>query len=121
MQLIRGLHNLRDERLAEQVAEILGRHDLEASLLGLELTESAIMNDPEQSLGILTELQAMGVQLSIDDFGTGYSSLSYLKRLPVARAGQPEDMVAGVLYLVSDEAAYTTGTTLVMDGGATLC
>ena len=44
----------------------------------------------------------------------------WLKRLPVARAGQPEDMVAGVLYLVSDEAAYTTGTTLVMDGGATL-
>jgi NAD(P)-dependent dehydrogenase (short-subunit alcohol dehydrogenase family) len=44
----------------------------------------------------------------------------WLMRLPVARAGQPEDMVAGVLYLVSDEAAYTTGTTLVMDGGATL-
>lgn len=44
----------------------------------------------------------------------------WLKRLPAARAGQPEDMVAGVLYLVSDEAAYTTGTTLVMDGGATL-
>ena len=44
----------------------------------------------------------------------------WLKRLPVARAGQPQDMVAGVLYLVSDEAAYTTGTTLVMDGGATL-
>ena len=43
-----------------------------------------------------------------------------LSRLPVPRAGQPEDMVAGVLYLVSDEAAYTTGTTLVMDGGATL-
>jgi len=44
----------------------------------------------------------------------------WLKRLPVARAGQPDDMVAGVLYLVSDEAAYTTGTTLIMDGGATL-
>jgi NAD(P)-dependent dehydrogenase (short-subunit alcohol dehydrogenase family) len=44
----------------------------------------------------------------------------WLSRLPVPRAGQPEDMVAGVLYLVSDQAAYTTGTTLVMDGGATL-
>ncbi len=43
-----------------------------------------------------------------------------LSGLPVPRAGQPDDMVAGVLYLVSDEAAYTTGTTLVMDGGATL-
>lgn len=44
----------------------------------------------------------------------------WLARLPVPRAGQPDDMVAGVLFLVSDEAAYTTGTTLVMDGGATL-
>ncbi|MFC1688748.1 glucose 1-dehydrogenase [Pseudomonadota bacterium] len=44
----------------------------------------------------------------------------WLSRLPVPRAGQPEDMVAGVLFLVSEQAAYTTGTTLVMDGGATL-
>jgi EAL domain-containing protein (putative c-di-GMP-specific phosphodiesterase class I) len=78
------VHNLRDEQLAVQVAEILRRHELDAPLLSLEITESAIMNDPEHSLGILTELQSMGVQLSIDDFGTGYSSLSYLKRLPVA-------------------------------------
>lgn len=44
----------------------------------------------------------------------------WISRLPVSRAGQPADMVGGVLFLVSDEAAYTTGTTLVMDGGATL-
>jgi len=44
----------------------------------------------------------------------------WLSRLPVPRAGQPEDMVAGVLFLVSEQAAYTTGTTLVMDGGAML-
>ncbi|MGA9573830.1 MAG: glucose 1-dehydrogenase [Lysobacterales bacterium] len=44
----------------------------------------------------------------------------WLSKLPAGRAGQPDDMVAGVLYLLSDQAAYTTGTTLVMDGGATL-
>ena len=44
----------------------------------------------------------------------------WLSSLPAGRAGQPHDMVAGVLYLASDQAAYTTGTTLVMDGGATL-
>ena len=44
----------------------------------------------------------------------------WMSRIPAGRAGQPEDMVAGVLYLVSDNAAYTTGITLVMDGGATL-
>ena len=43
----------------------------------------------------------------------------WISRLPIPRAGQPEDMVAGVLYLVSDQAACATGTTLVMDGGAT--
>ncbi len=43
----------------------------------------------------------------------------WLRRLPAGRAGQPQDVVAGVLYLLSDQAAYTTGTTLVMDGGAT--
>lgn len=43
-----------------------------------------------------------------------------ISRQPIPRFGQPEDMVAGVLFLVSDQAAYTTGTTLVMDGGATL-
>jgi len=79
-----SVYNLRDERLAEQVADILRRHDLNQRLLSLEITESAIMNDPEHSLGILTDLEAMGVRMSIDDFGTGYSSLSYLKRLPVA-------------------------------------
>jgi len=44
----------------------------------------------------------------------------WLSRLPAGRAAQAHEMVAGVLYLVSDQAAYTTGTTLVMDGGATL-
>ena len=44
----------------------------------------------------------------------------WMARIPAARAGQPTDMVAGVIFLVSDEAAYTTGTTLVMDGGAML-
>jgi NAD(P)-dependent dehydrogenase (short-subunit alcohol dehydrogenase family) len=44
----------------------------------------------------------------------------WIRRLPVPRAGQPDDMVAGVLFLVSDHASFTTGTSLVMDGGATL-
>jgi NAD(P)-dependent dehydrogenase (short-subunit alcohol dehydrogenase family) len=44
----------------------------------------------------------------------------WLSKLPAGRVGQPADMVAGVLYLASDQAAYTTGTTLIMDGGAML-
>jgi len=76
-------HNLRDPNLPEQVGEILSRHNLDKRFLTLEITESAIMHEPERSLDILNALDRMGVDLSIDDFGTGYSSLSYLKRLPV--------------------------------------
>lgn len=78
-----SMHNLLDEKLPGQIAEILERHCLDKQYLTLEITESAIMNDPERSLDILTGLDGMGVRLSVDDFGTGYSSLSHLKRLPV--------------------------------------
>lgn len=78
-----SMHNLHDANLPQQIAAILDRYHLDKQYLVLEITESAIMRNPELSLEILTELNNMGVQLSVDDFGTGYSSLSYLKRLPV--------------------------------------
>jgi EAL domain-containing protein (putative c-di-GMP-specific phosphodiesterase class I) len=49
----------------------------------VELTESSILNDPDQAIRTLTNLQRMGLQTSLDDFGTGYSSLNYLMRLPL--------------------------------------
>jgi len=72
-------HNLRDPNLPEQVEQILARNRLEKRFLTLEITESAIMHEPQRSLEILNALDRMGVFLSVDDFGTGYSSLSYLK------------------------------------------
>ena len=80
-----SMHNLRDNRLPEQISEILDRYDFDCHQLILEITESAIMQDPEHSLEILDRLDKMGLKLSVDDFGTGYSSLSHLKRLPVSQ------------------------------------
>ena len=56
---------------------------LEPHFLEVELTESTVMSDPEESIVILEELSSMGVLVSVDDFGTGYSSMSYLRRLPI--------------------------------------
>ncbi|QBF83480.1 EAL domain-containing protein [Shewanella maritima] len=56
---------------------------LPASALELELTESMIMGNPQDSVDILSQLKALGLTIAVDDFGTGYSSLSYLKRFPI--------------------------------------
>lgn len=73
----------RESALAERVAEILRRVDLDPGYLELEITETMAAQDFHHTLGILNRLNRMGVKLSIDDFGTGYSSISYLRRFPV--------------------------------------
>ncbi len=67
----------------ETVAEILERHQLEASSLNLEITESSVVQGSEHAEATLHELRQLGVGLHLDDFGTGYSSLSHLRQLPI--------------------------------------
>jgi diguanylate cyclase len=69
--------------LLETIRRALDDVGLEPHLLELELTESAVMTNPEESAGILEHLSRMGVVVSVDDFGTGYSSMSYLRRFPI--------------------------------------
>lgn len=78
-----SMHNLRDSNLPGQIADLLSLYRMERDVLVLEITESAIMNDPDHTMSVLNQLMDLGVRLSIDDFGTGYSSLSHLKKLPV--------------------------------------
>jgi diguanylate cyclase (GGDEF)-like protein len=73
----------RDGNLLHMIAEALVASDLEPRFLEVEITESALMSDPEESVKILEQLSRMGVVVSVDDFGTGYSSMSYLRRFPI--------------------------------------
>jgi len=73
----------RNQKLGRDIRKCLVESGLDPSLLELELTESMVMQDPEQAASMLNELKSLGLSLSIDDFGTGYSSLAYLKRFPI--------------------------------------
>lgn len=72
-----------DPGLVQTVAGALEASGIPPGSLELELTETFIMANPEESIAILRTLKEMGVRLSVDDFGIGYSSLSYLKRFPI--------------------------------------
>ncbi|HMM68225.1 MAG TPA: bifunctional diguanylate cyclase/phosphodiesterase [Dokdonella sp.] len=69
--------------LTEQIRNTLRQHDLPASVLSIELTESSLMENVDRVRKALAELKSLGTKLSLDDFGTGYSSLAYLKQFPV--------------------------------------
>ncbi len=73
----------RDSGLVDTIRRALDDAGLQARYLEVELTESAVMSDPEKSIAVLEHLSAMGVLVSVDDFGTGYSSMSYLRRFPI--------------------------------------
>jgi len=72
-----------DGNLLPLINKALKDSKLNPEFLELEITESAVMHDPEEVINSLHELSAFGMSLAIDDFGTGYSSLAYLKRFPV--------------------------------------
>ena len=74
---------LLDLQFPDDVSALLMAHGIAGSELDFEITESAIMADPERAQEILDRLVALGVGISIDDFGTGYSSMAHLKRLPI--------------------------------------
>ncbi len=70
-------------RLVALIKDTLQRHSLSPEWLEVEVTESAVMLDPELTVTVLRELKQIGVRVALDDFGTGYSSLNYLKRFPI--------------------------------------
>lgn len=72
-----------DGQLASQVGDVLDRYALNPATIELELTESVLLQDVEETMQMLSALKALGVEIAVDDFGTGYSSLNYLKDFPI--------------------------------------
>ncbi|MBL8777657.1 MAG: PAS domain S-box protein [Acidimicrobiales bacterium] len=115
---------LTEPGVAEIVDAILRRHDLPASALCLEITESMLMADSAAAAASLHELHDLGVTLAVDDFGTGYSSLLYLRRFPVGILKLDRAFVSGLGSNGADEAivgsmidlAHSLGMTAVAEG-----
>ncbi|MDH1264043.1 phosphodiesterase DibA [Pseudomonas sp. GD03944] len=90
--------------LDTRVAEVLAQTGLDPDCLELEVTESAVMDDPDAAQALLERLRGLGIRLSIDDFGTGYSSLARLKRLPVHKLKLDQSFVRGLPHDSNDVA-----------------
>ncbi len=116
--------NLQDPTLVDELKTMLATWDLPASNLELEITESAMMADPNRALEVLTNLDAMGVRLAVDDFGTGFSSLAYLKKLPVHSLKIDKSFVMGMEKEENDativrstiDLAHNLGLSVVAEG-----
>lgn len=88
---------LQRDQVALMVRDVLDRHDISGERLTIELTESAIVADPDRVSHIIRALKDLGATLAMDDFGTGYSNLAYLQKLPIDVLKIDRSFVAGML------------------------
>jgi EAL domain-containing protein (putative c-di-GMP-specific phosphodiesterase class I) len=85
-----------DQQLVKHVSAALADSGLDPAALTLEITESALMRDPERAATRLTALKALGLRIAIDDFGTGYSSMAYLRQFPVDALKIDRSFISGI-------------------------
>ena len=86
----------RDKNFIKRFSDITEKHGLDKSVLQIELTETAVMDDIEHAVIVLSQLKALGVTVLLDDFGTGYSSLAYLARLPLDKVKIDKSFISGL-------------------------
>jgi len=103
---------LKQSGFGATLGRALAEFSIPAGLIEIEITESSLMENPEQAIVVLTEIAELGVRLSADDFGTGYSSLSYLKRLPLDALKIDRSFVRDITSDPDDAAITRTVITL---------
>ncbi|HEY9199412.1 MAG TPA: EAL domain-containing protein, partial [Gammaproteobacteria bacterium] len=116
--------NLAHSDIDVTVHTLLQEHGVPAELLELEITEHAMMQNPERAHEILDRLAALGVRLSVDDYGTGFSSLAYLKNMPVDHIKIDKSFVSDMLVDENDavivrstiDLAHNLGMRVVAEG-----
>lgn len=111
--------DLIDMKLPTFVSELMSEFNVKADLLTLEVTESAVMADPESALKALNTLRNMGITLSIDDFGTGYSSMAQLKKMPVDELKIDKAFVLDLANSLDDQIMVKTLISLAQNLGLT--
>jgi len=87
---------LQDAAFPARLRELLAAAGADPAWLELEITESAMMQDPARALAVIREIHELGVRIAIDDYGTGYSSLAYLRELPVQALKLDKTFVKGI-------------------------
>ena len=98
----------RQANFVAQVSEAVLRHAINPVLLKLELTESMLLENIEDTIATMNALKEIGVRISLDDFGTGYSSLQYLKQLPLSQLKIDQSFVRDLVVDSSDRAIVST-------------
>src|SRR5690606_22878991 len=93
----------RHNDFVNQVENCVTRHRIDPSRLELEITESLLIDDVEQTIARMNQLRQHGIRFSLDDFGTGYASLGYLKRLPLFQLKIDQSFVRDLLTDSNDE------------------
>lgn len=88
---------LQRDEIPPVVAAALAKHGIAGERLKLELTESALVTDPDRIARTMNELKALGTQIAMDDFGTGYSNLAYLQKLPIDLLKIDRSLITGIL------------------------
>ena len=96
----------------QQVESMIARHLIDPSLLNLELTESMLLGDTEDTITCMNHFKKLGVNFELDDFGTGYSSLQYLKKLPLYQLKIDRSFVRDITKDANDRALVATIITL---------